>query len=328
LHVRGRCDFLPASVDEGSGDDSVARRLAATEVAGSAEAAWIAREQRIWSKAASGRKASIQFWRTIALALIVGSAVFATAASQVAAISSATGRALGVAAAVAAALVAVVRSTKLDSATTRDWTRCRSVAEGLKSELYAYLARQGRYRGADADERLRESGQEIVDGAGDLAGDVIGIEPGAVELPPVTDTRSYVESRVRAQIDGYYRPRATVAARRLRLARSVEFAASVTAAVLAAIAAASGVAGAAEWVPVVTTIAAAVVAHTAAAHYQDEMLGYTATANRLEFVESEWRRRTRAGDDRAADADLVRNAEEAISVENKGWMAKWQTVRS
>jgi SMODS and SLOG-associating 2TM effector domain 1/Protein of unknown function (DUF4231) len=302
------------------------QRPAAGEAARSEEAVWVARQQRIWSTAASARKASIQLWRTIALALIVGSAVLAMAASQVAGISSGIGRVLGTAAAVAAGLVAVIRSTKLDSASTRDWTRARSVAEGLKSELYRYLARAGDYAGGDADARLREMGEEIADGARDLAGDLVVIEPGDVPIPPVTDARQYVELRVQDQIDGYYRPRAAVAARRLKLARSVEFAASLIAAALAAIAVAGGIAVAAEWVPVVTTIAAAVVAHTAAAHYQDELLGYTATANRLESVRDEWRRRTRAGADAAADADVVRKAEEAISVENRGWMAKWQSV--
>jgi hypothetical protein len=305
----------------------VTERPVARDRAASEEALWVARQQWRWSKAASARKASLSFWRTIALTLFVASAVLATAASQVATVSSGLGRALASAAAVAAGLVAVARSTKLDSASTRDWTRSRSVAEGLKSELYCYLAHAGDYAGADADWRLRATGQEIIDRAPDLAGDLLEIEPGDVEIPAVADTSSYVQHRVQEQIDGYYRPRASESARRLQLARSVEFTASLIAAILAAIAAAGGVARAAEWVPVVTTLATAVVAHAAAAHYQDELLSFTATANRLEFVRDEWRRRTRESADLSADADVVTKAEEAISVENQGWMAKWQSVK-
>lgn len=307
LPTDARCALLPQGVVEPSDD-----------------VLWVLRQQRLWSKSASLRKASIQRWRTIALALVVTGAVLATISAQIAGVSSGAGRLLGGAAAVAVGLVPVIRGRKLDRASVRAWTRARSVSEGLKSELYRYLASAGEHAGGHEEAKLRLACEDIVARASDLAAGLVGIDPGELRLPPVDDVPSYVEHRVQEQIDGFYRPKAAQAEYRLRLAREAEFVASLAAAGLGALAAIDGF-GAAAWLPVATTIAAALVAHTAAAHYEDELFGYTTTVTRLESVRDDWRRRTKDGPDPEADSALVSAAEEAISVENKGWMAKWQS---
>lgn len=288
---------------------------------------WLARQQRLWSLAAGSRKQRLQRWRSIALALVVAGAVLAALAAQVRGTSEGLARALGVVAAVAVAIVPVIRAKRVDLTATREWTRARAVSEALKSELYRYLAGVGDYAKADRDARLRSTGQDVLHEARDVAHVVVevDVEPNP-RIPPVSDAQSYAEERLVSQVDGFYRPKAAAAARRLRRARAIEFIASVTAAALAALAAIEGFGGATAWVSVATTVTAAVVAHIAAAHYEDEVVGYTATANRLDFLHDEWSLRTGGGPDRDADSELVEQCEQAILAENKGWMAQWQSL--
>jgi hypothetical protein len=73
----------------------------------------------------------------------------------------------------------------------------------------------------------------------------------------------------------------------------------------------------AVWVPVVTTVGAAVTAHAAAARYEYLLVEYLRTTEELE------RMRDRRGPaSKLTDEQLVRKAEEVISVQNEGWMAK------
>jgi SMODS and SLOG-associating 2TM effector domain 1 len=77
---------------------------------------------------------------------------------------------------------------------------------------------------------------------------------------------------------------------------------------------------AAAWVPVLTTIGAALLAHAAAAHYSDDAIAFTRTADRLEYLRAA---RGVGQAETVTDADFVAACEDAILTENKGWMAKW-----
>jgi hypothetical protein len=73
----------------------------------------------------------------------------------------------------------------------------------------------------------------------------------------------------------------------------------------------------AVWVPVVTTVGAAVTAHAAAARYEYLLVEYLRTAEELERV-----RERRGSASKLTDEELARKAEDVISVQNQGWMAK------
>jgi hypothetical protein len=94
----------------------------------------------------------------------------------------------------------------------------------------------------------------------------------------------------------------------------------VTALVLAAVAAAFKADSLNAWVPVVTTIGTSVAAYIAAARYDHMVIEFLRTAQRLESLCHE--RRDKPDGDPAAFIDAC---EAAISVENQGWMARWDS---
>jgi hypothetical protein len=77
-------------------------------------------------------------------------------------------------------------------------------------------------------------------------------------------SRSYLSVRVGGQIDDHYRPRAHDIKRSLRVVRRVEVTLAVFGALLAAAAGTWEQDAIAIWMPVLTTIGAAVAAHAAA----------------------------------------------------------------
>jgi hypothetical protein len=127
-------------------------------------------------------------------------------------------------------------------------------------------------------------------------------------LPAVKDVATYKQVRVVGQIDGYYRREGGKHRRRTRLFRSLEIGLAVCGAVL--------IDGLAIWVPVVTTIAAAITAHAAAQRHEYLTVEYFRTAAALKRAVREQQ------DGSLSDADFVAECERVISAQNADWMAK------
>ena len=134
----------------------------------------------------------------------------------------------------------------------------------------------------------------------------------------MTPAPTPVTVRVNDQIHNYYDKKAVIYERRVRRLRAAGDLLGVTAVVLAAVAAAFGVETLAAWVPVVTTIGTSVVAYTAAARYDHLVIEFLRTSQRLVGLCREFR--DNPGQNPAAFVDAC---EAAISVENQGWMARW-----
>ncbi|MGH3621906.1 MAG: DUF4231 domain-containing protein, partial [Sciscionella sp.] len=227
----------------------------------------------MWSQTANRLKRSITRWRTVTLGLTIAGAVLATLGAQVASLSTVTGKVLAWLAAVAVAVIPVT-APRAGRQTIQAWTRARSVSEALKSELYTLLAGASPYRGADRDEVLRSRAEDVLADADDLQRYLVGVPQPTRALPAVGDIASYRTLRVTAQVEGYYRPQARRLRHRLRLIRTVELILALAVAVLSATAASLEVHGAAVWVPVGTTVAAAVSAHAVAARYEYLLIEY------------------------------------------------------
>jgi hypothetical protein len=273
--------------------------------------------QSVWSQAANRMTTSIHRARTTILIFTVIGAALATVAAAVGSSNQRAGSVLAVASAVSVGLVPVLRPRATGTA-LQQWTRARSVAEALKSEVYLYLARSGRYAGSDRQTQLADTTDEVMRDAADLLPHTVGITPAQRDLPLVTDVVSYFPVRVESQIDGFYRPRARALQRRLTRFRRLEALLSLAGVVLAALAATFPRAGVGSWVAVVTTVTAAVATHVAAGRYDYQLVEYLRTANELS--------RIRRDADRSRSADdldeLVQRAERIISIQNEGWMAK------
>jgi hypothetical protein len=279
---------------------------------------WAWAQHRVWSSAADRLKRHIDRARAGALLLGIATAVLAIAADQIGGLSVPAGRALSVVAAVTAGLATLLQR-RISTEQVRTWTRARSVSEGLKSEICSYLAGGSAYLVADPAVRLGAETRRIVETVADLRRHALGIEPAGEPPPEIRDVGSYVAARVTQQIDQYYTPKASVYESRVRRLRVVGDVLGLIAVVLAALSAALSIDGLIAWVPVVTTIGTSVVAFVAASRYDQLVIEYLRTAQRLAHLHAEYRDHPEAG-----AAGFIDACEAAMSVENQGWMARWE----
>lgn len=274
--------------------------------------AW--RLQRVWSQVAGRLKARIDRSRSVGLVLGVFGAVLGVLAVQVGGEAS-SGRWLAVGAGAAVGLVPLVRRGASQQA-VRAWTRTRSASEGLKSEVYAYLAGGSPYLDSERDRTLNVRTRDIVASVDDLAGATAGVQPDRRPLPAVDGIDSYFVERVDEQVGGYYRPKAALYARRLRRLRRIEATLGAAAVVLGVLAGTGGVVAAGAWVAVVSTVAATVAAHAGAARYDHQIVEFERTAARLAQLRMSWQV------EGWSPAELIDACEEVISIENQAWMAR------
>lgn len=285
--------------------------------------------QRRWSRAASRAKKEIDRWRKLSLGLTISGAVLVTAASQANALGSGVVLSLSIVGGLALAAAPILTSERLGGTSISDWARMRSVSEGLKSEAFLYQTHTPPYHKDDRDQRLVAELERMTVDAADLATRTEGIEPGEVSVPAVHDAETYAAVRLASQIDpedGYY-PKSMARERRgLDRAKWARFVLSLLAAALGVVAGATENAGLAAWVPVITTAAAAVVADAAARRYEENLLEFSRTLIRLRTKLQQWRaERPKAADVTTLDRAFVRGCEDAISTENKSWMAGYST---
>ena len=235
------------------------------------------------------------------------------------------GRWLALAGGIAIGVVPFVTKQKLGREQIQRWIRLRSVSEGLKSELYRYLTRVGPYAGTDRDQKLLDASLRLREDVADLSTEVQEAMASHRPLPEVTGVDSYLAYRVRDQIENYYRPRSKEYVRRLRLLQRLEFVVGLGAVMVGAVAAGLANEAVAAWVPVLTTIGVALLTHASTSRYQEDALAFARTADRLSYLRDSWSA-ARTSDKPWTDAELVDACEDAISIENQGWMAKWSAL--
>ena len=284
------------------------------------------RQQSIWSQTANKLKRDLTRWRAAALALTITGAVLATLGTQVATVSSPAGKALVWAAAVAVGLVPVIRP-RFGHQAVEAWARTRSASETLKEQVYTYLAGVRPYRATDRDQQLRDQADTTLTAVDDLQPHTADIEPVPRALPAVRDVDGYVTIRVNEQIHGYYRTQTGRLNDRLRWLRGAEFTLAGAAVIAAATAGSLGVKGVAAWVPVITTVSAALAAHVAAARYEFLLVEYARTAAQLERLRDRRHPLTDPGQAAHADDEFVAQCERIISAQNEAWMAKLSSNR-
>lgn len=275
-------------------------------------------QQWVWSQAAGQLKAVIRRARTAVLILTVAGAMLGAVTAALVPSSATAGRVFAALAAVCLTVAAFLgRMTSGEQ--VRDWTRARSVSEAIKAEVYTYLAGVTPFRDGDRNQVLLDRFESITARTGDLIKYISHLTPRARPLPSVADLDSYIQVRVDRQMDGYYRPRAAVYARRTKTFRFVEATLSLAAAVLAAVVGVVPSARAAVWIAALASAAIAVTAHVGASRYEYQQIEFTRTAGELDRLLVE---RSLRGSDQQADDEFVANCERVISIQNEAWMAK------
>jgi hypothetical protein len=280
--------------------------------------------QARWSAVANSLKRRLGWARTIVLLLTIVGAVLVTLGGTAAGFDEAVGKGLALAGAAALALVPIIGKNSAGQSNVQSWVRARSVSEGLKTELYFYLARVGVYADAKtAESRLVTRRDELFAKANDLWPLAQQATPTLRQAPQIGDVSSYIAYRVTDQIDRYYELRVRQLTERLKWFRRAEYTLVLAGAALGAVAAGVANRQPAAWVPVVTTIAAAVTAHIAAERYEAQIISYSATAQKLRNLRDQWPNAIGEAGRLLDDEAFVIECEKVISSENQGWMAGW-----
>lgn len=233
-----------------------------------------------WSRLADAKKRGVVRGRMLALALVVLVAILGALSASIAVPHPNWGKGLAVAAAVCSALLPLLRPLFTGQALV-DFTVSRRIAENTKSLVVSWLALNG---GSSATADTRELQQQVRALrllAPELIAELDERVPADTPLPRINDLDSYLELRIRDQIDTYYRSRARRIDRTLLILDRCSFGLGLLGALLGALAVfwERLLAG---WIAVVTTIAAALSAHIAASHYRFQQLEFTRTAEQLE----------------------------------------------
>ena len=271
-------------------------------------------------------KAPLDTWRKQVLTLTVTGAVLGTLSEQTRGwaltilVDNMPATGFGLLSAIALAVATYVTKTRLGGEQERRWVRARSAAEAFKAQAFLYAASGPPYDGKERGKELVRQLDKILESVGDLtaANTVNGNDPSNIP-PTISSIEDYIKLRVEEQI-GFYVPRAKQHQEKFESGQNWSFRLGGVAAILAAIAGVFPNGMTAGWVPVVSTVTMAVAAYFYSERHQQFAMIYQATANRLESLHTGWK--VSAPDQRNA-LDFVRNCEEAISTENRAWMAKF-----
>ena len=272
-------------------------------------------KQSQWSQAADDLKDRVAAARDFVLTFTIVGAILSTAGAGVG-LDTTTGQILVYLAAVVAAgtAIATAFAGKEDS---EPWTRARSVAEAIKSEVYTYLAKAGDYAVPHgAENRLAEQVQRLEEAAADLYVRATAFTPKPRTAPVLGDTAAYATKRVKGQIDGYYLPTARKLDRRIRNARLLVVLLGAIGSAFAVAAGKFELDGLAVWVPVLTSITAALTTHVAAERWDFLRLEYSRTALQLSHLLSSFDRGKLTG------GEFVVGCESVITAQNAAWIAK------
>lgn len=207
------------------------------------------------------------------------------------------------------------------------WLRARSVSEGVKSEIFRFRAGAHPYDVAPSDDGdpaldllLHRVGEIEAMGA-DL--DVyLPAMPRRSSMPPGALTPSgYLESRVKDQIEGFYQPKSRENMRKARLYRAFSVAAAAVAVAISTLTALDILQELGAWVAVATTIGASFVAYSNVNRFEALAIAYAKQAGELRRLSQAWQVAANSNDE-PDWSDFVKACEEAISTENKAWMAR------
>lgn len=282
--------------------------------------------QSLWSTTAGTLKKRVEVARWLTFAFSILGALLAAIASQ---LNGPPRLYFAIAGAVVLAVVSFVTSRLLGSTQITGWLRARTASEALKREAYKYAASAKPYdEPLSRDAALNAERERIERDVDDLLASAVGKAAAGSSPRAPLSREAYVAGRVRNQINNFYLPKADANKRIATSLRWAEFGLALTATIITAV---IGVAGKSllfghefdfvALTAVLTTIAAAILAHIEASRSDFMVMVYRATARRLSAELS------KIGDVNALSrddwSDFVNRCEASIAEENTSWAAKW-----
>ena len=271
-------------------------------------------KQSQWSQAADDLKDRLAAARDLVLTFTIIGAVLSTAGA-VFGLDTTTGQIL-VYLAAAVAGGSAIAAAFAGREGSEPWTRARSVAEAIKSEVYTRLAKAGPYAEDGADDLLAAQVVALEEGAADLYAHATGFRPKSRSTPAVRDATTYAAKRVKGQIDSYYLRRARELDGQIRMARLLVVLLGAIGSAFAVAAGKFELDGLAVWVPVLTSVTAGIATHVAAERWEFLRLEYSRTALQLSHLLSSFERGKVTG------GEFVVACEAVITAQNAAWIAK------
>jgi SMODS and SLOG-associating 2TM effector domain 1/Protein of unknown function (DUF4231) len=276
----------------------------------------VADRQAAFSATANHLKSRIDRVRLVCFGLSIGGAALA---AIVGGLTSDAYRAhLAWPAASMLAVAAFLTARKLGREPVALYAKARTASEALKREVFLYATSAPPYNNTETRDTQLAGALDAIEKSADGLGMYERTPVGPGNLPRTTlNVHDYIKSRVEGQIS-YYRASADRLAKPSRFLHRIEFLLAGAAAVTAAIAASSskGEFDVASLTAVVTTLAGIVLTHLQAARYDEQIVSYRATANRLANLKATLPSNYTA-------AEVAAAAEEIIAAETKSWQALW-----
>ncbi|QND24503.1 DUF4231 domain-containing protein (plasmid) [Rhizobium leguminosarum bv. viciae] len=277
-----------------------------------------ANRQAIWSATANTLKFKIDFARNTSFFLSILGALVASLASMQATDNVLRTVLISVGA-VALAATGIIGSQILTSEGIRQQIRARAASEALKREAFLYAAAAGDYSDrATRDNLLKTALEKIEAEVNDLTL-FQAKAPGPGSSPRTNlSFAEYLDKRVDPQIR-FYDVKSEKYVKTSRVLHGIEFTLAFVAAILTALAGVigKGVFDFAAVIGVLTTCAAAVMAHLQASHYDNLVVGYRAAGRKLENLKA-------TIDETTTTVAAFANAtEEVLAAETNSWQAMW-----
>jgi hypothetical protein len=276
-------------------------------------------QYRVWAATSRQKKTEIFSWKLRVLVLTIVGAILGAVSSRLSGISDPGAWSIGIAGGVFVALATYLSREILSPDQERRWIRARSMAETLKAEIFLFRTTAAPYDVADPAPKLMERVQEHLANVEDMQSATLSADEQRQGLPegPLS-LQDYIRERLDDQVEHFYWPRVQQYDRLMKRWRNVNLALGALATVLGVLGKWTG-----TWVAVITTVTTAVAAYLYANRYQYLIISYQATARQLEFLKHQWVVDGAPEQDQEKRNQFLQACEEAISIENNAWMAKF-----
>jgi len=282
---------------------------------------------RTWAATSRAAKAPLNRWRKLVLILIVAGAVSGTLSEQTRGwqlsiiVEKMPSVVCGLVSAIALALATFFTRTKLSTESERRWIRARSAAEAFKAQAFLYAVQIPPYENEDRQKNLLSEENEVRENVKDIIPVSLTDDDKLKGIPKENlSIKDYIDLRVKDQKDKFYIPKAQEHNAIVETSRQWSLWLGSIAAILGVIAALFPDGMTAGWVPVLSTVTAAIASYFYAERHEQLALIYQATADRLETLLARWNTTPEAERD---PVEFIKSCEAAISTENRAWMAKF-----
>ena len=197
--------------------------------------------------------------------------------------------------------------------------KSRAYAESLKSEAYKYIFKAGKYK--------KDPDANAFTAVEDLSKDFSGLEALSINktdeikfIPEINfSITTYIETRVEDQIYGYYNKKISQFQQQIKKYNKIIFILGFFSVIFGSF----GAVGNAEfsvWIAFFASATAALGSFVATSRFQQTIITYQASSNRLKAILCRWESNSVKDED--AIAEFVEDIEEELMRENKAWVAE------